>query len=226
MKTFQLAICHHIGSRLQGFSLLLTAAIIMLYGCSHTQKVLVPPVVELKAYRSIGVIEFSTNAEDKLKPYVTQNFIQNIQSAQPGTPILELGDKEQLLRSLGHSELDPETIRSIGKRYNVDAVILGHLEVSTIKPKVNVFTAAKALNAKAYIEAEVRTRILETGSGATLWTRATAGKTQVAGISLIQGGPVSFGISDPEEKYGKLVPKLVYANTVDFRYRYEYREVK
>jgi hypothetical protein len=205
---------------------MLAATMVMLLACSHTEKVLVPPRVELKAYHSIGVIEFSTNAEDKLKPYVTQNFIQNIQSAQPGTRILELGAEDQLLRSLGHSRLNPETIQSIGRRYNVDAVILGHLQVSEIKPKINVFTATKALNAKAYIEAALQTRIIETDSGATLWTRATSGKTQVAEINLMEGGPFSFGVSNPREKYGKLVPKLVYVNTMDFRSRYEYRTVK
>ncbi len=204
----------------------LAITLAILGGCSHTEKVLIPPRVELKAYHSIGVIEFSTNAEDTLKPYVTQNFIQNVQSAQPGTRILELGDQEQLLRSLGHSRLSPETIQSIGRRYNVDAVILGHLQVSEIKPKIKVFAAAKALNAKAYIEAALRTRILETDSGATLWTRATTGKTQVARINLMEGGPISFGVSDPKEKYGKLVPELVYVNTTDFRSRYEYRTVE
>ena len=212
--------------KFQDLIIVLAITLAILYGCSHTEKVLVPPRVELKAYHSIGVIEFSTNAEDTLKPYVTQNFIQNVQSAQPGTRILELGDEEQLLRSLGHSRLNPETIQSIGRKYNVDAVILGHLQVSEIKPKISVFTAAKALNAKVYIELALRTRILETDSGATLWTKATTGKTQVARISLMEGGPISFGISDPKEKYGKLVPNLVYVNTHDFRSTYEYRTAK
>jgi hypothetical protein len=47
----------------------------------------------------------------------------------------------------------------------------------------------------------------------------------VARISLMEGGPISFGVSDPKEKYGKLVPELVYVNTTDFRSRYEYRTV-
>ncbi|MDH3883812.1 MAG: hypothetical protein OET63_06330 [Desulfobacterales bacterium] len=206
--------------------MIIAITLAILSGCSHTEKVLIPPKVELKTYHNIGVIEFSTNAEDTLKPYVTQNFIQNVQSAQPGTRILELGDAEHLLRSLGHSRLNPETIQSIGRKYNVDAVILGHLQVSEIKPNIKVFAAAKTLNAKAYIEAALRTRILETDSGATLWTRATTGKTQVARVSLTEGGPFSFGVSDPKEKYGKLVPELVYVNTTDFRSRYEYRTVE
>ena len=227
MKTLTLSNSRQLRhTKIQAFMMLLAITLVILSGCSHTEKVLVPPKIELKAYHSIGVIEFSTNAEDTLKPYVTQNFIQNVQSAQPGTRILELGDEEQILRALGHRRLNPETIQSIGRKYNVDAVILGHLQVSTIKPKINVFTAAKALSAKAYIEAALRTRILETDSGATLWTRATTGKTQVARINLMEGGPVSFGISDPKEKYGKLVPNLVYVNTHDFRSTYEYRTIK
>jgi len=206
--------------------IVLAIMLAILIGCSHTEKVLIPPKVELKVYHNIGVIEFSTNAEDTLKPYVTQNFIQNVQSAQPGTRILELGNEEQLLRSIGRSRFNPETIKSIGKMYNVDAVILGHLQVSEIKPKIKVFAAAKALSAKAYIEAALRTRILETDSGATLWTRATTGKTQVAGINLREGGAISFGVSDPKEKYGRLVPELVYVNTTDFRSQYEYRTVE
>lgn len=226
MKKLRLSCFPHVGFAIAGLALVMVSGMSILFGCAHTEKVLVPPRVELKAYHTIGVIEFSTNAEDALKPYVTQNFIQNIQSAQPGTLILELGDQDQLLRSLGHSKLDPETIQSIGRKYHVDALILGHLEVSEMKPAIKVYPAAKALNARAYIEAALRTRILETGSGATLWTRATSGNTPVAAISLMEGGPFSIGVSDPAEKYGKLVPELVYVNTSDFRSYYEYRKVK
>ena len=216
----------HTRFKIRVFTFAVISMILIVFGCSHTEKVRVPPRVELKTYHTIGVIEFSTNAEDTLKPYVTQNFIQNIQSAQPETRVLELGDEDQLLRSLGHSKLDLETIQSIGRKYGVDALILGHLEVSEIKPKINVYAVAKSLNAKAYIEAALRTRMLETDSGATFWTRATSAKTHVAKIYVTDRGAFSFGVSDPREKYGKLVPHLVYNNTSDFRSRYEYRTVK
>jgi hypothetical protein len=227
MESIRPGFCKHGGIRLRHLSLLLLAALmVMLLACAHKEKVLIPPKVDLKTYPSIGVIEFSTNAEDTLKPYVTQNFIEHIQSAQPGTRVLELGDADHLLRILGHSQLNANTIQSIGKKYKVEAVIVGHLQISQIKPKINVTTSFKSLNAKAYIEAALKTRILETGSGATCWTRASSGSTQVAGINLTEGGPFSVGVSDPREKYGKLVPNLVYANTMDFRPRYEYRTVK
>ena len=204
----------------------LTVTLALLLGCSHTEKVRIPPRVQLSAYNYIGVIEFSTNAEDNLKPYVTQNFIHHLQSAQPGTRIIELGSEKQLLQSMKRKKLDLQTVKLIGKKYNVDAVIYGHLEISEIKPSVKVFTVSESLKAKAYIEALLSAKLLETDYGATLWTNATTGKTQVAKINLSKGGLIGFGISDPQEKYGKLVPQLVYANTTDFRHRYEYRKVK
>ena len=226
MKKIQIIPFAHTGFKFPGFSFVMIAILFMAFGCSHTEKVRIPPKVELKSYHTIGVIEFSTNAEQTLKPYVTQNFIQNLQSAQPGTRIIELGSEAQLLQSMNCKKLDLETIKLIGKKYNVDAVIFGHLEISELKPSVNVFTVSESLKAKAHIEALLSSRLLETDNGATLWTNATSGQTQVARINLSKGGLIGFGVSDPQEKYGKLVPQLVYANTTDFRHRYEYRKVK
>ena len=208
------------------FPFIILAGFVMLVSCSHTEKVLLPPKIELKAYRNIGVIEFSTNAENNLRQYVTQNFIQNVQSAQPGTRILELGNEELVLKSIRRQELDLKTIKSIGDEYNVDALILGHLQVSEIKPNVKIFSVSQAVRAQVYVEAALQTRILETSSGATLWTQANSEKTSVAKLNLATEGHFNFSASDPKEKYGKLVPKLVYANTSDFRSRYEYRKVK
>jgi hypothetical protein len=206
--------------------LIIITAFVMLHGCSHTEKVWVPPKVELKDYRNIGVIEFSTNAENNLRQYVTQSFIQNVQSAQPGTRVLELGSKEKVLKSVKCHELDLKTIKSIGDEYNIDALILGHLQVSEIKPNVKIFSASQAVRAQAYVEAALQTRILETDSGATLWTKANSEKTSVAKLNLATEGSFNFSASDPKDKYGELVPELVYANTSDFRSRYVYRKVK
>jgi hypothetical protein len=147
----------------QKFVVFLAITFSVLFGCSHTEKVRVPPRVELKPYNYIGVVEFSTNAEDNLGPYVTQNFIQHVQSAQPGTRILELGSEDQILRAVERKKLDLETIKLIGNKFNVDAVIVGHLEVSEITPKIKVFTVSEALHASADVEALLSTRLLETG---------------------------------------------------------------
>ena len=117
----------HINLNPKNIIVVLTITLVLLFGCSHTEKVRLPPKVKLNAYHHIGVIEFSTNAEDNLKPYVTQNFIHNLQAAQPGTRIVELGSEAHLLRTMKCKKLDLETIKLIGIKYNVDAVIFGHL---------------------------------------------------------------------------------------------------
>jgi hypothetical protein len=208
------------------FLVFLAVAPVIFLGCAHTEQILIPPQVELQAYDHIGVIEFSTNAEDALKPYVTQNFIHAIQSAQPGTRILELGSREYVLQSIKRDKLDLETVKTIGRKFNVDALIIGHLEISGIKPTVKVFTVPAAVHAGAYVEALLSAKLLETDNGATLWTQATSEKTSVARVSLHENGPIGIGVSDPKDKYGNLVPELVYANTMDFRPRYEYIKVK
>jgi hypothetical protein len=204
----------------------LAAIAVVFPACTHTEQILIPPQVELQAYDNIGIIEFSTNAEDALKPYVTQHFIHEIQSAQPGIRILELGSRQYVLQSIKRDQLDQETIKTIGRKFNVDALIIGHLEISEIKPGVKLFTAPTSVHAQAYVEALLSAKLLETDNGATLWTQASSGNISVARVSFHENGFIGIGVSNPKDKYGNLVPELVYANTTDFRPQYEYIKVK
>ncbi len=70
------------------------------------------------------------------------------------------------------------------------------------------------------------TKLWETDSGVTLWTKSSSSSESVARIKADTSGNFHFGATDPKETYGKLVLQLVYANTADFRSHYEYRKVK
>ena len=207
-------------------ALVLMICIPILYACSHTEKVLIPPRVDLKGYRAIGVINFSAASKNDLEQYVTQKYIQTVQSAQPGVRFLELGSKENVLTRVRHNELDLDAIRSIGNEYKVDALIFGNFLTTNPKPNVRFSTSFQSLKAGALVEASLITKIWETDSGVVLWTNSTARKKKVAGLFADTNGNIKFGASDPEEAYGQLVPEMVYANTADFRSRYEYREVR
>ncbi|MBW2337012.1 MAG: hypothetical protein JRF47_09695 [Deltaproteobacteria bacterium] len=227
------------------------AAILMiclpiLFACSHTQKILVPPRIDLKTYKAIGVIDFSSAAKSDLCEYLTQNYIQTVQSAQPGVRFLELGSKEHVLAHVSRKELDLEAIKSIGGAYHVDALIFGQFSATDPKPHVRLSSTWQSMQAGAVVEASLITKIWETDSGVILWTNSTASitkiwetdsgvilwtnstarKKKVAGLYANTNGDIKFGASDPEEAYGHLVPELVYANTADFRSYYEYRKVR
>ncbi len=214
---------HRFSIKAQGRIFILAALLVMMLGCSQKQQILVPPRVDLKEYRTIGIIQFSSNAEADLNQYLTQKYMQTVQSAQPGVRFLELGHKTHLLHSVKHDQLDYDAIKSIAKKHNVDAIMSGHLRVSKMKPKIRLSTMLESMKAKVEVEALLSTRLWETESGATVWTNSSFAKDSVANVYMGKERPVRFGISDPKDKYGKLVHILVNKNTNDFRSHYEYR---
>ena len=185
-----------------------------------------PPPVDLRPYKAIGVIDFSTNGGSDLRQYVTQNFIQTVQSAQPGVRFLELGDEADVLTRVGRKQLDPEAIRLIGGTYNVEALLFGQFNLSELKPKIRLSSTWQSMHAGAYVEASLMAKLWETASSITLWTNSTVAKESVAKLTVNADGNFGFGASDPEDTYGDMVPNLVYTNTSDFRTYYIYRKVK
>ena len=204
----------------------LSISLSILVGCSHTEKVRVPPKVDLKAYRTIGVIDFAITADIDLREYVTQHYIQTVQSAQPGVRLLELGTEEHVLISVSRKKLDLAAIKSIGSAYKVDALIFGHFSASEPKPNVRLSSTWESVHAGAIVEASLLSKLWETDSGVTLWSNTTKRKEPVASLKADTSGNIEFGASDPKETYGNLVPELVFANTTDFRAYYVRRKVK
>jgi hypothetical protein len=214
---------------ISNFQVLGTVIVISIYflaGCSHREKILIPPKMDLRPYGTVGIIEFSANSDSNLKQSATQEYIQTVQAAQPGVRILELGHKDRVLKKVGQSQLDPEAVRAIGTAYHVDVLVFGQLSVSDPKANVRLSSTWESLQAGADVEASLMTKLWETDSGATLWTKSSHRRKSVARLKADTNGNIKFGASDPKDAYSKLVPDLVYANTTDFRSRYEYRKVK
>lgn len=199
--------------------------VVLLVGCTHRQKVMVPPRIVLTPLNNIGIINFTSNVNDNLQQTVTQNFMQRTQSAQPGVRFLELGPMAAILTSFGVDHLNPEILMALAGKYHVNAVFTGHLEISEVRPKFRWNAVATAVKAEAYLEGMLTVRLLESGSGAILWTSSSAAKKSVAAVSLNRNGPVGVSINDPEAKYGTLVRELVYNCTNDFFPYYVYQEV-
>jgi hypothetical protein len=195
--------------------------LIIVLGCTPKKIVTVPPNIDLRTYENIGIIEFSSNANNQLQRFTSQKFLQVIQSSQPGVRMLELGNEMQVLKSVQHHQLNLEAIQAIGKKYNVAALIVGHIEVTEIRPKVKLSTMLTSMSVKADIEASLGARLYETKSGVTIWTDLARGKKAVAHVNMISNGPASFDVSDPESAYGKLAIWLVQRITHDFRETYE-----
>lgn len=197
----------------------------ILFGCANTVVVRVPPRMELKPYNTIGIVEFAATGQDAPQRDMTQAFMEYLQAGQPGVRIVELGPQDQLLRSMGLKDLDLAAIKAIGEKYNVDAVMTGHLEVSEVKPNIQL-TSLTSVSAQAYVNAAVSTKLRESKTGATAWSSSAHGKWNLANVNASAKGPVNFGMSDRQNKYRKMVNDLARVVTADLRPTFEKRKVE
>ena len=187
-------------------------------GCAAKNQVLVPPRVDLAAYGAIGIIEFAARPDADHGDPATRQFVQMLQEAQPGAPILELGARDAVLAKVGQSELDFEAVRAIGEHYRVDAVFSGDLEMSRLKPNIRFGRSFTSMKASANINGELAVRLMETRAGATVWSRTATSTANVARVGVPAGGGVpTFGATAPEDVERGLVGSLVSDLAYDFR---------
>jgi len=189
----------------------------MLCGCSRTVLVAVPPRMDLRAYGTLGIVEFASNSSGAINARVTRQFQEQIQAAQPGTRFVELGSREALLASLGAKQLDSSALRKIGEKYAVDAMFLGEIAYSEPKTDVRINDLTKLDGAvRAEMRGDISSRLVETRTGASVWSSSAWAKRQIGGLSVSAEHGVSGSVrkSDPREE---MVPALVYHLTQDFR---------
>lgn len=199
---------------------------ILFCGCSHTVLVPVPPRMDLKPYGTIGLVQFSTNADDTINAFATQQFQEHVQSASPGLPILELGSKEAVLAAVGATSFTAETMTKIGKKYGVAAVFIGEVVYSDPKTDLRITDITKLDGAvRTEIKGDVSGKLMETQAGASVWSSSAWAKRQISGMSVSPTRGVSAAIGDLNPRKD-MVPTLMFHLTDDFRPKMVRQRVK
>jgi hypothetical protein len=206
--------------------LLLLATALTLCGCAKTITITVPPRIDLKPFPTIGLIEFDAQPPGELGPDATQMFLGNLQAAQPGVSVLELGNRDKVLREVGMTDLDSPAIRAIGERYGVEAVLSGSVELSEIQPDIKLSSDLSALTAQVKIGGKMTGKLWDSANGATIWTNSSWGSWPMAKINLTEGGAGSYSYRNPSEKRNHIIMSLVRALNGDFWSTYETRKVE
>jgi len=192
-------------------------ALAMLGACSHSVLVPVPPRVDLQGYGTLGIVEFGSNSERTISARATRQFQEQVQAAQPGTRFIDLGDRPALLASLGVKQLDSAAMRKIREKYGVGAVFLGDIAYSQPRVDVNIGDLTKLEGGmRAEMKGELSAQLLETASGASVWSSSGWVRRPLGSVSVSAEHGVSGGMrnSDPREE---MVPALVREVTQDFR---------
>lgn len=190
----------------------------MLAACGGgTILVTVPPRMPLQNYGTLGIVGFSANADRGAAAHATRKFQEEVQAAQPGTPFLELGDLDSVLASVGAAQLDPAALKKIGAKYGVRAVFVGELVYSEPKMDVKVMDLAKLEGGvQAEMRGDISSRLLETASGASIWSSSAWARRQLGAVHISAEQGVSGAMSQGNPR-DEMVPALVYHLTEDFR---------
>ena len=192
-------------------------ALVVQWGCSRTILVPVPPRMDLKSYGTLGIIEFASNSDPAISNYATQQFQEHVQGAYPGTPILELGNREAVLAAVGATQFDADAIAKIGKKYGVTAVFLGDIVYSEPKTDIRVTDINKLEGGvRTEVRGDMSTKLMETQSGASVWSSSAWAKRQIGSVSLSTRRGVSATVGDSNPRKD-MVPALILHLTQDFR---------
>lgn len=197
---------------------ILLALAMLLGACSHpTVLVSVPPRMDLRNYPTLGIVDFTSGPEQALGARAARQFQEQVQTAQPGTRFIELGDRDAVLAAVGARQLDVSALRKIGEKYGVAAVFVGELAYSEPTVDVKLMDLTKLEGGmRAEMRGDVSSRLVETATGASVWSRSAWARRQIGSVNVSAEQGVSGGgrTSNPREA---MLPTLVYQLTHDFR---------
>jgi hypothetical protein len=195
------------------FFLILAAAVA---GCA-AHYTIVPPAVDLGALGTIGLVTLKAdNAKGDLDVAATQYFLQEVTAAQR-VPVVELGPGARVLTDIGKTVFDREAALAIGQKHGVDALFVGEIEVTKVKPQIDLAAPlTRTLFARAAMDMSVKVRLVSTKNGATLWTDSAVRQGTVGSVGMDNGVPV-FSVRDKGEALNELLRQIMYRLTWDFR---------
>lgn len=184
-------------------------ALVAAAGCGSsrpTTLVRIEPVVGLASHSTIGLVTFTAeNARGGLVRLATQRFQEQILAAQPGVQVLEIGAVT--------GPVDAAAARRLGEQHGVKSIVVGHLQVSDLKPRVRL---VGGLSASTEATLVLSTKLLSTETGATVWARSSTIRETLHQVGIMNGTAV-FDAQDAAEAYGEVVNALVANVTHDFR---------
>ncbi|TKJ47398.1 hypothetical protein CEE34_03805 [Candidatus Aerophobetes bacterium Ae_b3a] len=196
------------------FCYIIMAGVLLLFAAGCAPRV---PVIDLTEYGKIGFIDVSSSAEGEIAKVASQKLIEKIlEIDRDKITVIELGNEEEILRTLGRERMDSETIQMIGKKYNIGVIVSSHLNISEVRPHLDISAITESFGVKADVDASLIVKLLETEGGGTLWSDSVEDTESVASVSIGSGGLFHFNANTPEKAYGELVKSLVRKISRDF----------
>jgi hypothetical protein len=118
---------------------------------------------------------------------------------------------------VGARQFDAEALRRIGAKYGVDAVFVGEVAYSDPKTSVKIKDLSRLEGgARTVIRADMSARLLETRSGASVWSSGSWATRQVGRVSVSPERGVTGAVQSDDPREDMLSALLLHL-TDDFR---------
>jgi hypothetical protein len=98
--------------------------------------------------------------------------------------------------------------------------MMGRFDMQRTKPDISLSTMFKTMSVSSDLDGTLSAKIVETESGATMWSDSSKMTANVGAAEFDSKGRGHFGVSDPEAVYGDMIGCLVDEITDDFRVHY------
>jgi hypothetical protein len=197
------------------YPVIATVLVSMVLGCGP--RVMIPPMIDLKLYEVVGIIEFESESEGELTSYTTKKFMEAIRRDQGMIRIVELGTKDEVLSAIGSDILDQATFKALGEKYEVSTIITGELTISDVRPDITIVPGFSYISFAAEVDATLTAKMVEITTGASIWSSTARETRRIGSISIFGGEHFSFDADNPDKAYGKLVDALIEDVSEDFR---------
>jgi hypothetical protein len=176
----------------------------------------VPARLQLEPYGRVALVTFSTDrSADSLEAMATRHFAEALLASQSNVQLLELGPADSTVRRLAAAGDGAALARALGKDRDVAAVFLGHLKMSSVKPR-GIVASARDLRAGAEVSGELTVSLVSARTGGTVWRSSAMASQSVGRVSLSDAHP-AVAVRDPNVAYREIVRELVTGVTRDLR---------
>jgi hypothetical protein len=155
------------------------------------------------------MVEFTSTSKGKLAGLATRRFEEAARRDQEMLRMVDVGTKQQARASVDGDAWDAASCRAVGRKHGVKTMFEGVLTVSKVHPTVALSAFFKSGQVNANVNAVLEVRMIETETGASIWSRSASTTRTLGQVSVFGGKEFVFDAADPEAAYGDLVDDLV-----------------
>ena len=176
----------------------------------------VPARLQLEPYGRIALVTFSAERPaDSLDALATRHFAEALLASQSNVELLELGPADSTVRRLAAAGDGAALAQALGRDRDVAAVFLGHLTMSSVKPR-GVVASVHDVRVGAEVTGQLSVSLVSARTGGTVWRSSAMASQNVGHVSLSDAHP-SVAVRDPDDASREVVRELVAGVTRDLR---------